>query len=73
MSDIYPAHIRDIKDDSCQTVSEHCRGSALIASRIMSGLGLKNTCELAGLLHDMGKYTYNFKNILKRQRTDKMW
>ena len=58
----YPAHIRgEEKEKVVQSVSEHCRNVAEYASYSMSSLGLKSTAYLAGLLHDMGKYTSLYK------------
>lgn len=63
----YPAHIRvEEKEKVVQSVSEHCRNVAEYASYSMSSLGLKSTAYLAGLLHDMGKYTSLYKEYLDR-------
>lgn len=60
---LFPAHIRE--DGAIQTVAEHCRESAIIASSLLSGLGLGQTALLAGLLHDMGKMRIAFKEYIQ--------
>lgn len=63
------AHIRyDCENNTIikqQTVEEHCRKCALYASE-KSPEGMKKTARLAGLLHDMGKYTAEFSEYLIR-------
>ena len=54
---IYPAHIRyDNGRRYVQTVAEHCRNCAYFAA-MRAGKPLEHLAYLAGLLHDMGKYT----------------
>ena len=71
MHDVYPAHIRKIILENgnieydIQSVSDHCRKTAEYASAILKDIGLENTAYLAGLLHDMGKYTEKFKNYIE--------
>ena len=56
MSEYY-AHIRRNKDGTIekQTVEEHCRHTANIASRLLEPIGASKTAYIAGYLHDMGK------------------
>lgn len=65
---IYPAHLRPEADGSVsvQTVQEHCRNTAELAARCLRGVPLSNAAYLAGLLHDLGKYTVTFKDYLER-------
>lgn len=64
---VYPAHIRcDASDNVCvQTVAEHCRACAGYAAEV-SAQGLKDIAYLAGLLHDMGKFTAAFRGYIER-------
>lgn len=64
IQDPFPAHIRN--DGTVQSVSEHCRGAAAIAGADLKGVSLNNTGYLAGLLHDLGKYTDEFRNYITR-------
>lgn len=64
---VYPAHIRwDANNNACvQTVAEHCRTCAEYAADV-SVRGLNNTAYLAGILHDMGKFTAVFRDYIER-------
>lgn len=63
----YTAHIR--KDESGniqeQSVSEHCRHTAVYAAEALSSIGLQDAAYLAGLLHDAGKYQEAFQTYLR--------
>ncbi len=59
---MYIAHIRE--DGIVQTCCEHCRNTASTASFLLNDVGLSNTGYLAGLLHDMGKFTREFLNYI---------
>lgn len=59
---MFIAHIRSNGD--CQSVEEHCQNTAVIASNVLSDIRLKNAGHLAGLLHDMGKYTRAFNDYI---------
>ena len=65
-NDSFPAHIRvtDSGEQVVQSVSEHCRRVAGYTGDRMSGLGLYNSGYLAGLVHDMGKYTKEFERYI---------
>lgn len=55
---MYIAHIRE--DGTVQSCSDHCRNTASTASSLLRPIGLSNTGYLAGLLHDMGKFSEEF-------------
>ena len=64
----FPAHIRIQKDGTqdIQTVGEHCRGTARCAAECLSDIGLSHAAYLAGLLHDLGKATPQFRAYIER-------
>ena len=64
---VFPAHIRSQDDGTkeIQTVAEHCRKTAYYAAECLSGSGLSKAAYLAGLLHDMGKATLQFKTYIE--------
>ena len=59
---MFAAHVR--KNGDIQSVEEHCKHTAQITSVVLSDHGLMNTGYLAGLLHDMGKYSQAFHNYI---------
>lgn len=60
------AHKRELRDGaiSQQTVLDHLTGTAQRAAQCLRLVGLEKTGYLAGLLHDMGKYTDDFQQYL---------
>lgn len=63
----YPAHIRNVDGKKyIQTVEEHCHGVAEIAAELLSDIGLEKTAYLAGMVHDLGKFSENFKNYIEK-------
>ena len=60
----FPAHIN--KDEAEQTVDQHCRNVAEISRNHLRRLNLADTAYLAGLLHDAGKCTDEFRNYLEK-------
>lgn len=63
----YPAHIRKVDGKKyIQTVEEHCHGVAEIAAELLSDIGLEKTAYLAGMVHDLGKFSENFKNYIEK-------
>lgn len=67
----YAAHLRreDNGSFAVQSVQAHCRGCAAGAQRA-AGPALQNMARLAGLLHDMGKYTGVFQTYLQAAARD---
>lgn len=59
----YIAHIRE-SDGKIQTVKEHLLGVRDLAEEYGDKLQIKHIAGLAGLLHDMGKYTEVFKEYI---------
>lgn len=63
----YPAHIRKVDGKKyIQTVEEHCRGVSEIAAELLRDIGLEKTAYLAGMVHDLGKFSENFKNYIEK-------
>lgn len=63
----YPAHIRTVDGKKyIQTVEEHCRGVAEIAAELLRDIGLEKTAYLTGMVHDLGKFSENFKNYIEK-------
>lgn len=63
----YPAHIRKVDGKKyIQTVEEHCHGVAEIAAELLRDIGLEKTAYLAGMVHDLGKFSENFKNYIEK-------
>ncbi|MGN1350788.1 MAG: CRISPR-associated helicase Cas3' [Anaerovoracaceae bacterium] len=58
----YVAHINEKKEE--QSVSEHCRNTAVYAAACLEEAGLENTGYLAGLIHDMGKAKAEFNDYI---------
>lgn len=68
--DHFPAHIRRGSDGASgpvQTVGEHCRNTAQYAARALGPVFLSESGYLAGLVHDLGKYTERFKDYIQNQ------
>ncbi|MCR6850389.1 MULTISPECIES: CRISPR-associated helicase Cas3' [Bacillus] len=57
------AHIRE-KDKQVQTVEEHLLGVKELAETYGEKIGIKHLAGLAGMLHDIGKYTIEFKEYI---------
>jgi len=51
-----------------QTLKDHLRNVADLARRFAEPLGLADEAELAGLLHDLGKYREEFQSYLRGER-----
>ncbi|MBH5316966.1 CRISPR-associated helicase Cas3' [Paenibacillus sp. GSMTC-2017] len=59
----YFAHIRG-KDKAIQSVEEHLLGVKKLAESYGEKIGVKHIAGLAGLLHDMGKFTAEFRKYI---------
>lgn len=59
----YLAHIAE--DGRVQTVAEHLRGTGALAAGFASAFGGEEDAYLAGILHDIGKYTPGFQARLQ--------
>jgi CRISPR-associated endonuclease/helicase Cas3 len=59
----YIAHIRE-SDNKIQTVEEHLLAVKSLAESYGEKIGVKHLTGLAGMLHDMGKYTNEFRDYL---------
>ncbi|MFD3448249.1 CRISPR-associated helicase Cas3' [Microbacteriaceae bacterium 4G12] len=60
----YVAHIRE-KDGKIQTVEEHLKAVQLLSETYGEKIGVKYLAGLAGLLHDLGKNTNQFKEYIQ--------
>src|SRR5690625_2419799 len=58
------AHIRE-DDDVIQTVEEHLIDVKELAERYGDKIGVKHIAGLAGLLHDVGKYSHEFVEYIE--------
>lgn len=58
------AHINK-ETGSEQTCTEHCRNTANYAVKDLADIGLQKSAYLAGLLHDCGKFTLDFKEYIQ--------
>ncbi|MDC2867308.1 CRISPR-associated helicase Cas3' [Bacillus sp. BP-3] len=59
----YIAHIRE-NDKQLQTVEEHLLGVKELAETYGEKIGIKHLAGLAGMLHDLGKYTNEFREYI---------
>src|SRR5690554_3090021 len=58
----YYAHsVKGEKKSSWQTLREHLKGVGFMAASFAKNFGAENHAEIAGLLHDLGKYTQEFQ------------
>ena len=62
----YLAHVRQNKDGSfvIHNLEEHLRAVASLASEFASDFGASDWGHLAGLWHDLGKYSSAFQNYI---------
>jgi len=62
-SDLAVAHYR-ASDGQWHTLLQHLRGTGILTRRFARKIGLPNLGELMGLLHDLGKYSLEFRAYL---------
>ncbi|WP_028562694.1 CRISPR-associated endonuclease Cas3'' [Paenibacillus pinihumi] len=61
----YIAHIRQ-KDGHIQTVQEHLLEVQQLCERIGDKIGVRYLAGLAGILHDLGKFTMGFRTYIQQ-------
>src|SRR5690625_642909 len=61
---MFIAHIRE-SDHAYQSVQEHLESVASLARQYGDTIGFGAHAELAGFLHDMGKFTINFSEYIE--------
>ncbi len=59
------AHGKALPESAWQPLHEHLRNVAALARRFAEPLGCRDEAELAGLLHDLGKYALRFQLRLR--------
>lgn len=59
----YIAHVRE-SDGEIQTVAEHLLDVKNLAEKYGEKIGIKHICGLAGMLHDLGKYSEEFREYI---------
>lgn len=62
---MYIAHVRE-RDHEIQTIQVHLQGVRRLAEQFGEKLGLKHVAGLAGLLHDLGKYSDRFQEYITK-------
>ena len=62
---MYIAHVRET-DKAKQTLKDHLLGASRIAEAHGAKLGLKHVAGLAGVLHDLGKFSDEFQDYLDK-------
>ena len=60
---VYPSHIK--KNHIVQTHEEHSTEVAELCRKWGKDFGLEKTCQLVGLLHDIGKGTNSFRDYIE--------
>ncbi|MMZ51405.1 helicase Cas3 [compost metagenome] len=60
----YIAHIRE-SDQEIQTVAKHLSETRQLAETYGDKIGIRHITGLAGMLHDLGKYTEKFQNYIR--------
>jgi CRISPR-associated endonuclease/helicase Cas3 len=58
----------DPNESNWQPLAQHLRNVARLAKEFAAPLGLGDEAELAGMLHDLGKYAVRFQDRLRNPR-----
>ena len=58
-------------DGRMQTIESHCINVAVYCFNIGKKIGLANVSYIAGLLHDVGKFSNEFQNYIKKVKNEK--
>ncbi|WP_317914421.1 CRISPR-associated helicase Cas3' [Carnobacterium maltaromaticum] len=66
---MFIAHIRK-EDGEKQLLKDHLEESANLSGKFGKKIGLEKTCYLAGLIHDLGKYSDAFQEYLIKAVAD---
>lgn len=62
----YIAHVKKFDGIiTTQSLSTHLFNTSQICGALSSKIGLESVGQLNGLMHDFGKYSYNFQNYIK--------
>lgn len=67
----YIAHINETSGLG-QTCEDHCRKTAEYAKADLEQVGLGNIAYLAGLIHDMGKFTDEWNDYISKSSNDEL-
>ena len=65
----YIAHIRE-SDDEQQLLKNHLKETQAIAEKVGEKIGIPHITGLAGMLHDMGKYSDEFQEYIRKAVED---
>ena len=60
----YLAHYRDI-DSACHSVKTHSMETSVLTKKFASKIGLDLIGELLGLIHDLGKYSFEYQCYIR--------
>ncbi len=64
MNDHLIAHIRQ-KDQQTQSLSDHLNGVSILTGKFAAKIGLRETGEMLGFLHDLGKASKQFQDYIR--------
>ncbi|WP_411814177.1 CRISPR-associated endonuclease Cas3'' [Bacillus pumilus] len=68
----YIAHVRK-EDGAIQTVSDHLLEVKALCERFGDKLGIRHIAGLAGVLHDLGKYSKEFQDYIRKAVDSPRW